>query len=67
MLTLASLSFEAARARGTWGGERSFETITLSGFEKIGGGMIRLDQLYFKYLNDPWERKYWLVLFRKIR
>lgn len=29
-------------------GERSFETITLSGFEKIGGRIIRLDQLYFK-------------------
>jgi hypothetical protein len=25
------------------------------GFRKIGGGIIRLDQLYFKYLNDRFK------------
>jgi hypothetical protein len=36
---------------GTWEGSVPSNHY-MSGFEKIGGGIIRLDQLYFKYLKD---------------
>ena len=51
MLTLASPSFEDARASRNVGGSVPSNHY-VSGFEKIGGGIIRLDQLYFKYLKD---------------